>query len=654
MPPTDNADTGAGSQINTGAPVYDGFLSYRSQSDYARARRIESFLEGLHRLQAKTGTPLRPLQICRDGSDFRLPTARDGSAAADRVWNIIRHELERSRFLLVLCSPGATQSPWMDREIEWFVEHQPQNILLLITDAADPIARPEDCFSQSVLRHGLHLSKIWYDLRGMERRGRRAGHRESQDELVRLAADLLGWNADAHGPLWSIYEREQLRVRRRQATWAASAAVVVLIAAALAGWYAVQATREASRARANAIVAAAQASADPLSAALMLMELDEAPAKGFDVARGIALQNLPIAELRGPQASIDFVQFVGAGQIAATSADGFIFLWNQNGEREPQRSNDGVGGRPVALAVSDDGGLIATATRERKVMVWSPSESRTWQYEVAGSVERLQVLSGGREFLAVTEDGTVFVLAPNTPARTLFPSGPQVAALHQAQSGDLLIAARNGDIYRRSVGSAVLQKQPSPPAEVLSEFGFRGPKYVRFSPDGEWYVVAYQNRLLLRSISRPRLFFQLDYGDLVNTMAFDSASRQLAVGGSRGVTLVWDVATGKLLRELDSRIRFWMLEAGVPTGAAAESFAIEHVAFSPTDPDLIAILTADSVVRVWSSRGGNPAEYRGHIGADSLTWSRDGRRADAQSGDARGVVQVREGRINRRSDVVAQ
>ena len=52
---------------------YDAFLSYSTVPDYRLARRLESFLEGFHRLDEDGGLGLRQLTVCRDASDFPSP-----------------------------------------------------------------------------------------------------------------------------------------------------------------------------------------------------------------------------------------------------------------------------------------------------------------------------------------------------------------------------------------------------------------------------------------------------------------------------------------------------------------------------------------------------------------------------------------------------
>jgi WD40 repeat protein len=604
---------------------YDAFLSYRSGTDYGRARWLESFLEGIHQLSSRTEGTIRALSVCRDGSDFRLPRRRDQANAEDVVWSIIQHELERSEYLLVLCSPGAPASRWIDSEVTWFLDNRRENILLVITEASDPIAQPDECFPPVVLRNRLHDNKLWYDLRGHERRGRRPGVRDWEDEVVRLAADLLGWDAEQHGTLWSIYEREKLRTRRRQASWLMVVALVVLVLAAAAGWYALQSSREAERARANAIVATAQASADPLSAALMLLELDAEPQGGLAVARSIASELLASAELRGPQSGIAFVQFMPRRDaVAAASLDGTLFLWNRTGVGDPRRSPVKTVGRPVGLVVSDEGDLLASATRERRAITWSPADGRGYEYDVPGQIESIHYISGEGP-VVITDVGAAFVLEPAGGVRPWMPALPPIAILHVTSGGRLMLSTRRGEIWHRPDGSPLLQRIDAAVPDVASEFPFNGEKYAAFSSDGEWYALAFQDRVLLRAVHRPKVFHVFNGDSSVCCLAFDRGSKRLAAARSNGVTTVWDVSEGTQLATFDSGIRFWRVDAGIPVGSAPDSFSVQEIAFAPGNADLTAVLTSDSVVRVWALGGGNPTELRGHIGADSLAWASDGR-----------------------------
>lgn len=149
---------------------FDAFISYSTSTDYQQARKIESFLEGFHKAFASKGRAIRSMQICRDGSDFRLPSVRHGdpgSPGSDTVWSVIVSELEKSRYLMVLCSAGSVRSPWVAKEIAWMRENRGNEwILPVVMDGEDPVTSPEDCFPSEIRVANLHVDRIWYDLRG--------------------------------------------------------------------------------------------------------------------------------------------------------------------------------------------------------------------------------------------------------------------------------------------------------------------------------------------------------------------------------------------------------------------------------------------------------------------------------------------------------
>ena len=215
---------------------YDAFLSYRSDTDYDRARKIEAFLESLHKTVARTSGKVRQLQICRDGSDFTLPRRQTQQATSlttdlandtDPIWQIIQSQLSQSQFLIVLCSPGAVASSYVSKEIRWFIEYRGKEwIIPVVTEGTDPRNKPEECFPVDILKSKLHESLIWYDFRKMNRANKQPRVRDYEDEIVRLAADLLGWDAEKNGPLLAIWQRERSKRRRRQS-------FLMLIAAAL-------------------------------------------------------------------------------------------------------------------------------------------------------------------------------------------------------------------------------------------------------------------------------------------------------------------------------------------------------------------------------------------------------------------------------------
>lgn len=210
---------------------YHGFISY-SHADGSTAkwlhRRLEAYrlpryLEG--RVTTRGVVPARLRPIFRDREE--LPTSAD-------LGSQIRSALEDSRVLIVVCSPRAAASRWVNEEILAFKRlGRSDGILCLICDgepnAADrPGRETEECFHPA-LRYTvdsegnmttLPAEPIAADLRAVGD-GRRAA-------FLKPVAGLTGVGFD------ELRRRDLQRQVRRARTVAVTAAVLVVTMAGLA------------------------------------------------------------------------------------------------------------------------------------------------------------------------------------------------------------------------------------------------------------------------------------------------------------------------------------------------------------------------------------------------------------------------------------
>jgi hypothetical protein len=97
---------------------YDAFLSY-SRRDRDLAERLQRALERF----AKPWNRARSLRVYRDVSSLS-PQAG--------LWDSIVRGLERSEWFVLLASPAAAQSDWVDREVRWWLEHRSLDTLLVV------------------------------------------------------------------------------------------------------------------------------------------------------------------------------------------------------------------------------------------------------------------------------------------------------------------------------------------------------------------------------------------------------------------------------------------------------------------------------------------------------------------------------------------
>jgi hypothetical protein len=132
---------------------FRAFASYSTDPDGKLVRHVESFLESLDRNALVREEMRRPIELCVDGSDFKLPRTSDRAALEELVGSY----LALSDHLLVFSGPHAVGHEWMRFELQWWLEHRgAEGILLALTAGDDPRAPAESLFPPEVVEAGLH------------------------------------------------------------------------------------------------------------------------------------------------------------------------------------------------------------------------------------------------------------------------------------------------------------------------------------------------------------------------------------------------------------------------------------------------------------------------------------------------------------------
>jgi tetratricopeptide (TPR) repeat protein len=234
--------------------AYDAFISYSHAADGRLAPALQSALQRF----AKPWWKLRALNLFRDATSL---------AASHDLTGAIKAALGEARHFVLLASPRAAASKWVQREIEfWRQSRAADTILIVLTDGAiawDEAAGDFDWTRTDALPASLEgafgSEPLWIDL-AWARREDQVSARDPrfQHAIAMLAARLHGKSLDA---IAGEDVRQHLRTRRLAR--AAQAAIALFAAAATAGaWYGIsgqrQAEVEAARARAAAAAEARQ------------------------------------------------------------------------------------------------------------------------------------------------------------------------------------------------------------------------------------------------------------------------------------------------------------------------------------------------------------------------------------------------------------
>lgn len=197
---------------------YRAFLSY-SHADRKVAGWLHHKLENYRVPRALVGcpTPFGPApaklgRVFRDDAEF---------AASDNLGAAIEEALAESGALIVLCSPDAARSQWVNAEIKRFADIYPGGKVLALAVAGNMgnEIMPPALLQRQRREQALGSEPFVPDLR----QGRGTA-------LTRLAASLLGLRFD------DLYRRERRRRLTRRLGFAATAAASLLIVSYATVW----------------------------------------------------------------------------------------------------------------------------------------------------------------------------------------------------------------------------------------------------------------------------------------------------------------------------------------------------------------------------------------------------------------------------------
>lgn len=220
---------------------YTAFISY-SHRDERVARWLHRALETyrIPRRLVGAATPRGPVQA-RLGRFFR---DRDELSAGESLSDAVQSALENSRSLIVLCSPDAVQSRWVNEEISTFRTLRPDGDILvaIVSGEPDAAARSLDpaleCYPAALFPDGDRTQQpAGADFR-REGDGRSVGR-------LKLIAGLLGL------PLDQIIQRDLQRRNRRVTAVTVVACLTALVLGGLTV-FAMSARTDAERRRAEA------------------------------------------------------------------------------------------------------------------------------------------------------------------------------------------------------------------------------------------------------------------------------------------------------------------------------------------------------------------------------------------------------------------
>jgi len=349
---TAEAETSHDEQVPPGGLVYDGFISYSHAADDLLAPRLQA---GLQRF-AKPWWKRRALRIFRDESSL---------SANPHLWSSITDALDKSGWFVLLLSPEAAESPWVNNEVEYWLEHKdPGRIIPVVTDGeftwSEADLDLESTAAPPALYGAFSDEPRWVDLR--------FARTDEQLDLnnPRFSAAVADIASAIRGVPKDELESEEVRQHRRtvRTAWGAGAALLLLVlVAGAAALFAIDQRNEAQQsallASSNELALRAEKEIPVDAERAMLLAIE-----AIGLARKAGIEPVEASRsLRNALTSSRIVHRLSGGDFVAVALDGSMLATvSDQGLVGSQCEDAGIPTCPVAVWDTTTWELIATFT----------------------------------------------------------------------------------------------------------------------------------------------------------------------------------------------------------------------------------------------------------------------------------------------------
>ncbi|WP_167489530.1 TIR domain-containing protein [Nocardia terpenica] len=526
-------------------PRFDAFISYRSKTSARAARQLQRALVAL----SKRHRPDRVLSLFLDTQSL---VARELDAEIEQA-------LANSHALIVLLARGTEESPWVDREIRYWLEHggDLDRLFLVRHDDALNLAwdKKDGTFAEPdklppALTELITKERKWLDLR-------RSLTGTDETALVGLYAPIVG--AVPEDLLLAEADFQQRRQRRNRII--TTTLTVLLVLALVAGGTALVNWRksEANRIRADHEATQARADAD---AAQALLAAADSPSRGIRLAVGAARLSstssvraalLAVADTSAVlQHAYEFPRqdagYPGTG-VAFSYDDSQLFGWGHATDRDDSYLVGWdlvTGRRQVAMRLPVPGLAAVAAVSPRWVagcsaagpVLITPSNHDVRKLAAEWPRERtcaLHTFAGGMVITTQNNDGTqgksYFV---NHVGQVGELDGmSSVAVRHEAPAA--IVAGPAGIAVLRADGVTRLGDQPVRTADILDNaggFAVRADdrRWILGHPNGSGYTLTESTASADAVDSAPQLTLEGLTGELAEVTADGTVRMSHTIG----------------------------------------------------------------------------------------------------------------------------
>lgn len=546
---------------------YYAFISYKRE-DKKEAKRLQHALEYYHLPnQLRQENPELPeyvRPVFRDMTDLEV-----GELSAQ-----IHSALEQSHFLIVVCSPRAAASKWVNDEVEYFISLGKQDkIIPYIIEGVPHASNPdEECYPPAL----LNLSKE------KELLGANINEVGKDSATIRVVSRMFNIRFDT---LYQRYQRDQKK-RRRQVTTAII--LLFLFILGIAGWIRHQNVLLKEREwkmmenQARAVAEKAnQLIADGDSYTASLLSLNVLPYdlgnqdKPYVLEAETSLRNSFYGggtNLMGHILAINSVEFSSDGKyLVSASDDNTIIIWDVNAGRIIKSINGNNGPVDYASFSTDNKKIVSVACD--RIFIWDVE-----------SGELLDTLSTSVKAAVWGEDDNI--IAVNNHCIDVW----NIKDRKKISECELGWEEQEWGLSYISDPSIIFSCDKS--KICYSEDYYGDYVFDIKTGSGEYYTETY----------RPNPYVYIDQDNSGKCYIFDSKTnsriKEINIGDVNDFKIITFDSTGNKMAAIadDNVIRIW--DTGLSNVLLGHSNGINTAVFSP-DGNYILSASLDSTIRIW-------------------------------------------------------
>jgi len=398
-------------------------------------------------------------------------------SATPALWPSIERALSGSEFFILLASPDAAVSEWVNREVAWWTANKDTDKLLFArtggTIVWDPEAGDFDWPKTSalvpVLRGTFRDEPRYVDL----------GWAAADDHLSMRDPRFRDCVADLAAPLHDRPKDElfgeDVRQHRRAVRLARGAVATLCLLAVIATAAAIiavknqrQATAQARVATSRELASTSRGIADAQFDLALLLGVEALRIKDTPQARASLFSNLEhnpqhVAFLRGTGATMSVVRVsADGGLLIAGDVDGTVTLWRVPDGTQVRRLRTPGSTAVESLAFAPDSGRVVVGWRNGDVALWDLATGQRHQVHhhdqpvraVVFSPDGNHVASGDAEGGVLVSEMTTADQGPRFQLESSLPGGPSgrnVSQLMFSSDGRQLSVGAGGVVSRRDL-----------------------------------------------------------------------------------------------------------------------------------------------------------------------------------------------------------